>query len=152
MEFGVPQTRTKKNKMILIIAAVLVVLLAATAGFFFWKWQSTKSDPASQAQASSQRIIQKVGKLYALPGGEEPTVALVQDKEKLKSQSFFDKAQNGDYLLMYSKAKLALIYREKDNKLINVGPISINSDSTKQDQSATTPTSDESQTSPNRVP
>src|SRR5688572_9690472 len=103
MEFGVSTTRSKKNKLVLIAAAALVVIFAATAGFFFWKWQKAETNPAVQAKASSQRILEKVGKLYALPNGEEPTIALVQDKEKLKSQSFFDKAQNGDYLLMYSK-------------------------------------------------
>lgn len=125
--------------------------MAAVAGFFFWKWQTTKS--GSSAEASSQRIIQKVGALYALPNDEQPTVALVQDKEKLKDQSFFDKAQNGDYLLMFTEAKIALIYREKDNKLINVGPISINSEESQTEQDSTTPsTEDESQTSPSRIP
>lgn len=139
MEFGTPAR--KKSKLPLTLAITLIIILTAVAGFFFWKWQTAEANPAAEAQAASQRIIQKVGKLYALPSGEEPTVALVQDKEKLKDQSFFEKAQNGDHLLMYSKAKLALIYREKDNKLINVGPISINNtnDESQQDKSKTSP-------------
>jgi hypothetical protein len=66
-----------------------------------------------------------VSQLYAVPGDEQPTVAQVQDKEKLKDQSFFSKAENGDYILIYTNNKLALLYREKEDKLINVGPVSI---------------------------
>lgn len=124
MEFAATHRRAK-GKLTLVVGAALIVIFAAVAGFFFWQWQSLKSDPKVAAEESSQRILRKVGAIYALPTGEEPTVALVQDKDKLKGQSFFDKAQNGDYLLMYSKAKVALIYREKDGKLINVGPISL---------------------------
>lgn len=68
---------------------------------------------------------EKVGKLLTLPTDEQPTVATVQDKEKLKDQPFFKDAQNGDKLLIYTKAQKAIIYREEGNKLINVGPVTL---------------------------
>lgn len=115
---------TPKNYM--IGAGVVIVLLAAAAGFFFWKYVSVKNDdPTSAAEEKSQRVTDKVGMLYQLPVGEEPTVAQVQDKNKLSKQEFFDKAENGDYILVYKKARLAIIYRESIDKLINVGPISL---------------------------
>ncbi len=144
----------KKNKLVLLAAAALVVLLASVAGFFFWKWQALKSDANVSAQQSSQRIIEKVGQLFALPTGEEPTVALIQDKEKLQSQDFFKNARNGDYLLMYSKSKIALIYREKDDKLINVGPIAIDDKKSKNQGSSDVSQSPSgtAQESPSRQP
>lgn len=116
----------RPTKLILLIAGAVVVLgLAGAAGFFFWQYTNLKNNPNAVAQETTQRLVGKVGQLYALPGDEQPTIAQVQDKEKLKEQAFFSRAENGDYILIYTNAKLALLYREKDNKLMNVGPITI---------------------------
>ena len=136
MEFDVVRRKSKKNKVLIISIVALIVVFAGVAGFFFWKWQSLKTSPEVAAQETSSRIVEKVGKIYQLPKNEQPTVALIQDIQKLKDQSFFEKAQNGDYLLMYQQSKLALLYREKDGRLINVGPISLDN---KQSESTTKP-------------
>jgi hypothetical protein len=117
------------KKIIIWAVSVLVVLgLAGAAGYFFWQYNNLKNNPNLAAQETTQRLVGKVSQLYAVPGDEQPTVAQVQDKEKLKDQSFFSKAENGDYILIYTNNKLALLYREKEDKLINVGPVSISSD------------------------
>jgi hypothetical protein len=74
-----------------------------------------------------------VSKLYYLPKDEKPTVAQIEDKSKLEGQSFFTGAQNGDYLLVYTNAKIALLYREHDNKLVNVGPVNTDQNSNAND-------------------
>jgi len=101
-----------------------VIVFAIIAAFFFKQYQEVKDNPDAAAKATSERVLEKVGKLYFLPGSEEPTVAQIEDKEKLSGQSFFSSAQNGDYLLVYPEAKIALLYREDANKLVNVGPVS----------------------------
>lgn len=114
------------KKVILIVALVVLFLgLAGAAGYFAWQTINLKSHPNAAAEETTKRLKAEVGKLYALPTDEEPTIAQVQDKEKLKDQQFFSKAENGDYILIYTNAKLALLYREKSNLLINVGPITI---------------------------
>jgi len=60
-----------------------------------------------------------------LPKDEEPTIATVLDKEKLKDQLFFAKAENGDKVIIYSKNQKAILYRPSINKIIDVAPISI---------------------------
>lgn len=147
MEFKTTSHKRSKNRLLLIAGLVLLLLFAAIAGFFFWKWQSLRSNADVVAEATSARVVQKIGKFYDLPKDEKPTVAQIQDKNKLKDQSFFNKAQNGDYLVMYTNAKLALLYREKDNKLINVGPITIQDN--KQNSEEEQPTESSSQPSPN---
>lgn len=128
------------RKRILIIVSVLIfVALAAIAGYYFWQYMRLKNDPTLATQETTSRLKSEVGRLYALPTDEDPTVAQIQDKEKLKDQTFFNKAQNGDYILIYTKAKLALLYREKENKLINVGPVTI-SDTSQTKPADTTPT------------
>ncbi|HEU5187873.1 MAG TPA: hypothetical protein VFT87_05235 [Candidatus Saccharimonadales bacterium] len=101
----------------------LVVILGGAAGFFFWQYTKLKNSPETVEKETTQRIVDKVGSMFILPEGEQPTVAQVQDKEKLKDQTFFAKAENGDYILIFANAKLAILYREKINKFVNVGPI-----------------------------
>ena len=110
------------------LVGLLIVLLVAslgTAGYFYWKYRSLKNDmaPASSTESASD-VAAKVGKLIELPTGETPSLATVLDKSKLSGQAFFDKSQNGDKVLIYSKAGEAIIYRESSNKIIMVGPVS----------------------------
>ncbi len=41
-----------------------------------------------------------------------------------KGQPFFANAQVGDKVLIYYKAKKAILYNPTDNKIVEVGPIS----------------------------
>ena len=116
------------NKKLFIIFGIIIVLLIAAAGFFYWQYNKLKTNPNSVSQEMTQQVTDKVAKLYALPTDEKPTVAQVKDKEKLKDQPFFKNAQNEDYILIYTNTKMALLYREKENKLINVGPIALTDD------------------------
>lgn len=110
------------NKKTVIVGAAFVVLLAA-AGYFGWQFFALKNNTEAQNKALAADIKTAVGKIYILPSDEEPTVARIEDKDSLKGQTFFDKAQNGDYVIVYEKSKLALLYRQQDGKLVNVGPI-----------------------------
>ena len=127
---------TRQTVVVILIALIAVLLL--TVGVLFFKYNKLKNDPKSTAKNDTTLVIKEVGDIYELPTNEEPTVAKIQDKQKLKDQAFFDKSQNGDYLLVYTKNKLALIYRSTTNKLINVGPINLNNSSSAQatDQTA----------------
>ncbi len=116
--------RASNSKKMFIILGVVIVALAAAAAYFFWQFQQAKANPNAENEETSKRVVMQIGRLYALPTDEQPTVARVEDKDKLKEQSFFNKSENGDYIVIYKNNKLALLYREKDNKLINVGPIS----------------------------
>lgn len=125
--------RGPKNSKVLIIV-LTVALVAAVAGgvFIYLKYNDLKNNPASQQSAADNQakaLKEKVSKLISVPD-ETPIVATVTDKDKLKDQPFFADAQNGDYILMFASAKKAYIYRESENKLINVGPIAIASDTT----------------------
>lgn len=111
-------------RWLIIVVAIVFVVVAVAAGFFALQFFALKSNPEIADDEASKRIISKVENIYMLPEGQ-PTVAKVQDKDKLNGQVFFDKAENGDYLVIYSDAKLALLYREEANKLVNVGPISV---------------------------
>ena len=126
-----------RSRFIIIIVIVVFAVLAGTAGYFFKQYKDLKNNPNAVVQATTKRIIANVSGLYLVPTDEEPTVAEIKDKDKLKDQAFFKSAENGDHILIYGKAKMAIIYRERINKLVNVGPVTTGSDNGSQ----TNPTS-----------
>lgn len=120
---GALQPHRRKKTLWTAVAALAIFVFAISAAFFFKEYQDIKKDPSAANEATSQRIIDKVAEIYLLPADEKPTVAKIEDKSKLGGQIFFNSAENGDYLLVYPKAKIALLYREQHNKLVNVGPV-----------------------------
>lgn len=115
--------RSPKQRLIIVGGAVLILLFAATSVFFFWQYKNSRSGDDT---VLSRQVIDNVSSLYFVPEGEEPTVAEIKDTSKLKDQPFFEKAQNGDYLLVYQQAKIAIIYRTSAHKLVNVAPVNSN--------------------------
>lgn len=112
-----------------------ILLIVALAGFAwaFYSYTQAKSEIAyltdpetrqEQDQAQITETVNKISKLMVVPEDEEPVVATVQDAEALKAeQEFFADAQNGDKVIIY-KTK-AIIYNPTENKIVNVGPVSI---------------------------
>jgi len=84
-----------------------------------------KSDPQKVAADQISQLLNKVGQLIVLPDNEQPTVATVTDLAALKDQPFFEKAEVGDKVLIYTKGKRAILYRERQNKIVEVAPVNI---------------------------
>jgi len=131
----------------LILPLLILILIAGGAGgtyFFYTKYQSTLSkisNPEITAQEEVTRLVTAIGKILELPSDEQPTVATVLDKEKIKDQPFFAKAENGDKVVIYSKAMKAILYRPSTNKVIEVAPISISQPETEGLDTGVEPTS-----------
>ena len=111
-----------KTKKLLVLTSIAIVVLAGVAGYFIWRTLTLSASPAVVNEQKTASIMEKVGKIYELPA-EQATVAQINNKEKLKDQKFFTKAKDGDYLLVYTQEKMAIIYREETNKIINAGPV-----------------------------
>ena len=108
-----------------LASLLIVVLLGVVAGgYYYLQYEKAKSgDSLLAAQMEQQALIERVGKLIALPQDEQPTIATVSDIEKLKGQPFFEKAKNGDKVLIYNKAKKAILYDPVADKIVEVGPV-----------------------------
>ncbi len=107
-----------------VLLVVLVIGVAGAAAYHYYTFQQkvkAQIAPPSEPKA----LIEQVGKLMELPLGEEPTIATVSDVQKLKDQPFFTSAQNGDKVLIYQKAKKAILYRPSTQKIVEVGPVNI---------------------------
>jgi hypothetical protein len=125
-------TKSKKTKKMslkkILILTLLVIAIGGISGstYYYNKYNALKLNANVEAEKETKRLVGVLGKLMELPQEETPTVATISDKEKLKDQSFFDKAENGDILFAYTNAMKAILYRPSTNKIINVAPISIN--------------------------
>ena len=72
-------------------------------------------------------LVTKISKHIMLPVNEEPTIATIVDAEQLsQDQAFYSNVKDGDKVLIYMNAQKALIYRESEDLLINVGPVYTN--------------------------
>ena len=120
-----------KQKLFIEIATVALLVVLGGGGYFYY--QSTKAqkqaNPQQVAQEEVKKIVAEVGKLIDLPSGEDPTVATVTDISKLKDQPFFQKAKNGNKVLIYTNARKAILYDPASNKVIDVAPINIGTQS-----------------------
>ena len=88
--------------------------------YFLIAYQSNKANPDAALQKETKALTDRIGSFMELPLDEQPTLATVTDQEKLKGQNFFTHAQNGDKLLVYPKAKKAILYRPSTKKVIEV--------------------------------
>lgn len=116
------------EKKSVIIAFVILSLLAvggSGAGIYYYVQYKNVLRRVKDPTIEVKEILAKVGKLIDLPQDEEPTVATVQDAEAIKNQPFFSKAQNGYRVILYTNARMAILFDEKNNKIINIGAINV---------------------------
>ena len=121
----------KRVTVLFIFCGVLFIAVVALIIVFFTS--SRSSGGSENTRIISERVIKKVEKLYLAPTNDVPTVAEIKDKKSLTDQEFYKDAENGDFLLVYNKHKIAILYRESINKLVKVAPvIPTDTDSTNQ--------------------
>lgn len=112
------------NKIILI-AAVLFVAAIGSSIYFYVELNQLKDNPEQLTQLEVKNLVAKVSELIVLPDGEDPTIATVNDLDKLKDQPFFARAKKGDKVLIYANARKAYLYDEANHKLVDVAPVNI---------------------------
>lgn len=122
--------REKKTiKFTFFVVVVVLLIIAILPSYYFYnryqKAQNLLKNPSALAKEETKQLITNVSRLIVLPSDEEPTIASVVDKNKLKDQPFFKNSENGDKVLIYTKAKKAILYRPATNKIIEVSPITI---------------------------
>jgi len=123
-----PKESRNKGKLALWAIACVVLLGAiGAATFYYMKYQDVKNDPKAaiteKNQVETDRVIASLKKALLIGETDAPTVARVEDPEKLKSsnQEFYKDIVKGDYLIIFPKR--AIIYRESNNQIINIAPI-----------------------------
>lgn len=108
---------TDRKKLVPTLLSIALCITAITAAILY------RQSGAPERQA--ENIVASVGRLMVLPMDEEPTVATVASPEQLKDQPFFAQAKQGDKVLIYTKARRAILYDPVAHKIIDIAPLSI---------------------------
>src|SRR5260370_34572574 len=113
----------------LMITFLAVALIAITVGAYFYTQYNSLNNilknPNVAVEKQTKQLTDQVGKLMMLPTDEQPTIATVTDASKLKDQPFFKNAKNGDKVLIYVKARKAILYDPTKNVIVDVAPVNI---------------------------
>ena len=111
-----------KNLKILLVILIAVGSTGA-AIYLYNQYQTIKKNPDLVYKGEDKKTIESISKYMQLPQGEEPSIATILDITKLKDQKFFENAQNGDKIIIYSSARKAILWRPTTNKIIEVAPL-----------------------------
>jgi len=118
-----------KSKKIL---ALLIIIVIALLGFaIFNKFNPTEKVPEGQLSDKQIKVlVNKVSKLINVPE-ETPVIAtIIKADQLIAEQKFYAGSKDGDYLMVFPQAQKAIIYRENEDRLINVGPIIVDQPTT----------------------
>lgn len=75
-------------------------------------------------QQKAQEIVQRVRRLMDIPADVEPTVAAIVDVTQLRARNpFYNKAENGDYLLVTPTR--AILFDPDRDVILDVVPVQI---------------------------
>lgn len=108
---------------VVLVLSVLLLIAMGSAGYFYYQYQfgGKKADAEEIAKLTAE-----IGSAFLLPEGETPTLATVTDKEKLAEQPFFQNAENGDKVLIYTNNGRAILYRPSTKKIVDVTTVNVN--------------------------
>lgn len=120
--------KSKNSKLKVVLMTLNVFALVGLSGLSFYFYNEKKDAEAVLGLTTEQkndRLVEEINEVYDLPD-EEPVVAIVTDPEQFKAEyPSFDDAQNGDYLLFFRKARLNVLYRQSDKKVIKTANVNV---------------------------
>jgi uncharacterized membrane protein len=115
----------------LVIISLLVALIAVAFSVYMYIQKNSSIENANVdlvkqqqlAAEESKRYMDKLKGVLLVEGDETPVIAKVADAEKLKlsNPEFYKNVQKDDVVMIFSYR--IIIYRESENKIINVAPI-----------------------------
>lgn len=119
-----------------VIFAVFVVAVAIAAGYLYNENRKLKAQlPQSKQEQEKElkAVLPPLKKLMDVPD-ENPSIATVIDKEKIKNQPFFAKAENGDKLVIFESSRKAVLFRPSSGKIVNFDVFVVNPSANTQPQ------------------
>lgn len=118
------------KKILLILWALLTVGLIAWSGYLFMQNRDLNRQINETNEEKNQRLVDEINKVYTLPNNEDPTIVYVSNPEVAFEENpglkdIFSDLQKGDYILLYKKNRVAIQYRQSENKVIKTSAINL---------------------------
>lgn len=121
------------------LALVCIAALSTLVLLYFLYLLFMQINPKSENNDELTLYLKQIEKSITLPQGEMPSLATVNDADKLKSEAgnkFFTNAKTGDKMIIYSTAKKVILYRPSEKKVIEYSSLSL-APATEQQQTET---------------
>lgn len=116
---------TTGKKVLIVVNVLLLIGLAGTTAYLYMDNKDLKDQITLTSEEKNARLIEEINKVFDLPE-EEPVVAVVTDPDEFKKQySAFDNAESGDYLLFYRKARLNVLYRSSEKRVVKTATVTV---------------------------
>lgn len=119
----------KKSVIISFVILALLAIGGGGVGVYYYSLYQTELHKVRDPQSDLKALLTQVGKLIELPTGEQPTVATVTNADQIKEQPFFAKAKNGDRVIIYTNARMAILFDAIAGKIMNVGTLNVGTQS-----------------------
>ena len=114
----------KKNILIILITIIGVFFISVIGYFVINNPPTFVSGDGVLLDEEQERILEKVQDHFLISINEEPVVTKIENiNELVDQQRFYAPADNGDYLIILPNSRKAIIYSEKKDVLLNVGPV-----------------------------
>ncbi len=113
------KTEEKPRKLHKVVKVLLITGILVVFGTLIY-WFNRESTVYYSSTTPSGNIVNEVNIVVKipLPVGETPTIVTVSKLEPLQNQPLFKNARVGDTLLIYTKAKRAVLYRSNEKSII----------------------------------
>lgn len=125
MKFEKVKTFHKAHPSLSTLIAVGLVGILAGGGYYGysqWKYMNTPEAvyqrEAEAYKESWDEMMANATKQVELPNNEVPVLATVTNKDTLEKNAFYNRAENGDKIVMYKKNGIALLYRPSAKRII----------------------------------
>lgn len=113
------------KKVLLVVNVLLILGLAGTTAYLFIDNRDLKDQITLTTEEKNKRLVAEINEVYDLPD-EDPVVAIVTDPEEFKKEySTFENAESGDYLLFYRKARLNVLYRQSEKRVVKTANVTV---------------------------
>ncbi len=112
-------------KITTMTLGILFLASAGAGGYYYFELNKIQENSQKLAQEDRATLLAQIGRLILLPNNEDPTIATVANPELLRNQQFFNNAQKGDRILIYTIARKAILYNPTADKIIEVAPVNI---------------------------
>ena len=106
----------------LIVLGVLVVATSGSALHFYLRTRPGTDRTNTKASDERETLVRRVGQLIVLPD-EQPEIATVTNPDALRSDPFFAQAKVGDKLLIFTKARRAILFDPVAGVIVNAAPL-----------------------------